>query len=134
VDVSRDRPIKGISWAVVSNRRLAGWKAARHGCALKRLFAPRGLSSARTRWVFRKDRCAASDADCSQGRNARDEWLEFIVGQISVKALAVVSGFQFGASAGWVLVAKEKETCLLPKQKRELDHACSEKARSCWPR
>ena len=32
-----------------------------------------------------------------------------------------VSGFQFGASAGWALVAKEKETGLLPEQKRELD-------------
>jgi hypothetical protein len=71
--------------------------------------------------VFRKGRCAASDADCSQGRNARDEWLEFIVGQISGKALAVVSGFQFGASEGWALVAKEKETGLLPEQKRGLD-------------
>jgi hypothetical protein len=81
------------------------------------------LSSAATRWLFRKGRCAASDADCSQRRNARDEWLEFIVGQISVKALAVVSGFQFGASEGWALVAKEKETCLLSEEKRELDHA-----------
>jgi hypothetical protein len=32
-----------------------------------------------------------------------------------------VSEFQFGASAGWALVAKEKETCLLPEEKRELD-------------
>jgi hypothetical protein len=83
VDVSRDRPIKAISWAAVSNRRLDAWKAPRHGCALKRSCAPCGLSSAITRWLFRKGRCAASDADCSHRRNARDEWLEFIVGQIS---------------------------------------------------
>ena len=80
---SRDRPIKGISWASVSHRRLDGWKTPRHGCALKRSCAPCGLSSAITRWLFRKGRCAASDADCSHRRNARDEWLEFIVGQIS---------------------------------------------------
>ena len=33
-----------------------------------------------------------------------------------------VSGFQFGASAGWELVTQEKETGLLPEEKRELDH------------
>jgi hypothetical protein len=87
VDVSRDRPIKGISSAAVSNRRLDAWKAPCHGGAPKSIGAPRGLSSAATRWLFRKGRCAASDADCSQRRNARDEWLEFIVGQISAKAL-----------------------------------------------
>ena len=54
------------------------------------------------------------------GTRVTNAW-EFIVGQISRKALAVVSGFQFGASAGWALVAKEKETGLLPKQKRGFD-------------
>ena len=32
-----------------------------------------------------------------------------------------VSEFQFGASAGWALMVKEKETGLLPEEKRELD-------------
>ena len=82
--------------AAVSHRRLDAWKAPRLGCALKRLFAPRGLSSAITRWLFRKGRCAASDAGCSQRRNARDEWLEFIVGQISGPAFP---GFQNSNSA-----------------------------------
>ena len=32
-----------------------------------------------------------------------------------------VSEFQVGASAGWALMVKEKETGLLPEEKRELD-------------
>ncbi len=32
-----------------------------------------------------------------------------------------VSEFQFGASAGWELVTQEKETGLLPEEKRGLD-------------
>ena len=82
--------------AAVSHRRLDAWKAPRLGCALKRLFAPRGLGSAATRWLFRKGRCAASDAGCFQRRNARDEWLDFIVGQIPGPAFP---GFQDSNSA-----------------------------------
>ena len=68
-----------------------------------------------------KRTCAASDASYSQLMNARDELLDFIVRQISGTALA---GFQASASARqrvWTLIAKEKETGLLPEEKLELD-------------
>lgn len=86
--------------AAVSHRRLDAWKAPRLGCALKRLFAPRVLGSAATRWLFRKGRCAASDAGCFQRRNARDEWLDFIGGQISGNALPVLEDSNLARQRG----------------------------------
>jgi len=68
-----------------------------------------------------KRTCPASDARCAQLMNARDELLDFMVRQISGTALA---GFQASDSARqrvWTLIAKEKETGLLPEEKLELD-------------
>jgi hypothetical protein len=53
--------------------------------------------------------------------NARDELLDFLVGQIPGTALA---GFQASDQARqrvWALIAKEKETGLLPEERLELD-------------
>lgn len=53
--------------------------------------------------------------------NARDEIVDFLVGQIPTVALA---GFQPSPEARqriWDLVAKEKDAGLLPEEKLELD-------------
>jgi len=115
--ITRSRESPG---AAVSHRRLDAWKAPRLGGALKNLFAPRGLSSAATRWLFRKGRCAASDTGCSQPMNARDEWLDFIVGQISGMALAGFQASDLARLRVWVLIAKEYETGMRPGEKKEL--------------
>jgi hypothetical protein len=53
--------------------------------------------------------------------NARDELVDFLVGHIPENVLA---GFQASATARqriWSLIEKEKETGLLPEEKRELE-------------
>jgi hypothetical protein len=53
--------------------------------------------------------------------NARDELVDFLVGQIPARTLA---GFQPSEEARqrvWTLIEKEKETGLLPEEKLELD-------------
>jgi hypothetical protein len=63
--------------------------------------------------LFRRKRvCETADAGYARPMNARDELLDFLVGQIPRAALA---GFQASDQARervWALIAKEKETGL----------------------
>ncbi|MSU50962.1 MAG: hypothetical protein EXS37_18035 [Opitutus sp.] len=53
--------------------------------------------------------------------NARDELLDFIVGQIPGDALADFHASEPVRQRVWALVNKEKEAGLLPEEKLELD-------------
>jgi hypothetical protein len=53
--------------------------------------------------------------------NARDELLDFLVGQIPGTALADFQASDQARQRVWALIAKEKETGLLPEEKLELD-------------
>ena len=53
--------------------------------------------------------------------NARDELLDFLVGQIPPQALAEFKASEPTRQRVWALIAKEKETGLLPEEKLELD-------------
>ncbi len=53
--------------------------------------------------------------------NARDELLDFLVGQIPGAALADFQASDQARERVWALIAKEKETGLLPEEKLELD-------------
>jgi hypothetical protein len=64
---------------------------------------------------------ARSQAQYGEIMNARDEIVDFLVDQIPTSALA---GFQPSSAARqriWHLIAKEKDTGLLPEEKLELD-------------
>ena len=53
--------------------------------------------------------------------NARDELLDFLVGQIPARTLADFQPSEQARQRVWALIAKEKETGLLPEEKLELD-------------
>lgn len=53
--------------------------------------------------------------------NARDELLDFLVGQIPARALADFQASEQARQRVWALIEKEKETGLLPEEKLELD-------------
>ena len=53
--------------------------------------------------------------------NARDELLDFLVRQIPGTALADFQASDQARQRVWALIAKEKETGLLPEEKLELD-------------
>lgn len=53
--------------------------------------------------------------------NARDELVEFLVGQIPARTLADFQPSDSARQRVWDLIAKEKETGLLPEEKLELD-------------
>jgi len=53
--------------------------------------------------------------------NARDELLDFLVGQIPARTLADFQPSEQARQRVWALIAKEKETGLLPDEKLELD-------------
>ena len=53
--------------------------------------------------------------------NARDELVEFLVGQIPARTLADFQPSDSARHRVWDLIAKEKETGLLPEEKLELD-------------
>lgn len=53
--------------------------------------------------------------------NARDELLDFLVGQIPGSALADFQASDPARQRVWELIAKEKESGLLPEEKLELD-------------
>ena len=53
--------------------------------------------------------------------NVRDELLDFLVGQIPGQALASFQASEDARQRVWALIAKEKETGLLPEEKLELE-------------
>lgn len=53
--------------------------------------------------------------------NVRDELLEFMVDQISARALADFRPSEAARQRVWELIAKEKESGLLPEEKLELE-------------
>jgi len=53
--------------------------------------------------------------------NARDELLDFLVGQIPGKVLAEFQVSDDARERIWALIEKEKEAGLLPEEKLELD-------------
>jgi len=53
--------------------------------------------------------------------NVRDELLDFLTGQISPQALANFKVSEPVRQRVWALIAKEKESGLLPEEKLELD-------------
>jgi len=53
--------------------------------------------------------------------NARDELVDFLVGQIPAGALAGFHPSDQARQRIWALIAKEKETGLLPEEKLELE-------------
>ncbi|HZV34259.1 MAG TPA: hypothetical protein VFB72_06745 [Verrucomicrobiae bacterium] len=55
------------------------------------------------------------------GVNVSDEILDFLVGQIPPQSLADFKASDAARQRVWALIAKEKETGLLPEEKLELD-------------
>ena len=53
--------------------------------------------------------------------NARDELVEFLVEQIPARTLASFQPSDQARKRVWDLIAREKETGLLPEEKLELD-------------
>jgi hypothetical protein len=53
--------------------------------------------------------------------NARDELLDFLVGQIPARILADFHPSEPARQRVWFLIQKEKETGLLPEEKLELE-------------
>ena len=53
--------------------------------------------------------------------NIRDELIDFLVGHIPARDLADFQASQEARNRVWTLIAKEKETGLLPEEKLELD-------------
>ena len=53
--------------------------------------------------------------------NIRDELIDFLVGHIPARDLAGFQASQEARNRVWTLIAKEKETGLLPEEKLELD-------------
>lgn len=56
-----------------------------------------------------------------EAMNPRDELVEFLVGQIPARTLADFQPSDSARRRVWDLIAKEKETGLLPEEKLELD-------------
>ena len=53
--------------------------------------------------------------------NVRDELVDFLVGHIPARDLADFQASEQARARVWTLIAKEKETGLLPEEKLELD-------------
>jgi hypothetical protein len=53
--------------------------------------------------------------------NARDELVDFLVGQIPSRTLADFQPTEQARQRVWALIAKEKDAGLLPDEKLELD-------------